>query len=57
MNRGKAYNDAAAKIDRRKLYDTAEALEMVKDLSTAKFDETVEIHIKLGVAPATLISR
>ncbi len=51
MNRGKAYNDAAAKIDRRKLYDTAEALEMVKDLSTAKFDETVEIHIKLGVDP------
>ncbi len=51
MNRGKAYKNAAAKIDRMKLYDTLEALEIIKEVSTAKFDETVEVHIRLGVDP------
>ena len=51
MNRGKAYKNAAAKIDRMKLYDTLEALEIIKEASTAKCDEPVEVHIRLGVDP------
>lgn len=51
MKRGKAYKEAIAKIDRTKLYEPAEALQLVKELATAKFDETVEVHVKLGVDP------
>lgn len=51
MKRGKAYKEAAAKVDRSKLYDTVEALKLVKELAHAKFDETVEVHVKLGVDP------
>ena len=51
MKRGKAYREALSKIDKTKLYDPTEALQLVKDLATAKFDETVEAHIKLGVDP------
>ena len=43
------YTQAVAKIDRTKLYDSQEALSLVADIATAKFDETVEAHIKLGV--------
>lgn len=51
MKRGKAYKDASQKIDRQKMYEPVEALALVKEMASAKFDETVEIHIKLGVDP------
>ena len=47
--RGKKYTAAAALIDRAALYDTEEALELVIKAAPAKFDETVEVHLKLGV--------
>ena len=46
---GKKYIDSAKLIDRSKAYDPAEALELVCQTSKAKFDETLEIHIRLGV--------
>ena len=46
---GKKYIDSAKLIDRSKLYEPNEALELVCQTSKAKFDETVEIHIRLGV--------
>ncbi len=49
MKRGKKYIESAKLIDRTKLYDPAEALELVRQTAKAKFDETVEAHIKLGV--------
>ena len=49
MKRGKNYNAAMAAIDKAKLYDSAEALGLVCELSKAKFDETVEVHVRLGV--------
>ena len=47
--KSKKYAQALAKIDRTKLYDSKEALDLVAKIATAKFDETVEAHIKLGV--------
>ena len=49
MKHGKKYVDSAKLIDRSKFYDTNEALELCVKTSTAKFDETVEVHVKLGV--------
>ena len=49
MNKGKKYQESAKLIDKSKLYETAEALDIVCKTSKAKFDETVEVHIKLGV--------
>ncbi|WP_405340296.1 50S ribosomal protein L1 [Ruminococcus sp.] len=49
MKHGKKYVDAAKLIDRAKLYDTTEAVETVIKTATAKFDETIELHVKLGV--------
>ena len=49
MKHGKKYVDAAKLVDRTKLYDSNEALATVVKTATAKFDETVELHIKLGV--------
>ncbi len=49
MKHGKKYVDSAKLIDRSKLYDTDEALDLCVKASTAKFDETVELHVKLGV--------
>jgi large subunit ribosomal protein L1 len=46
---GKAYRDARSRIDREKLYQPAEAIRLVKELSPAKFDETVEAHFNLGL--------
>ena len=49
MKHGKKYVDAAKLVDRTKLYDTNEALDTVIEAAVAKFDETVELHVKLGV--------
>ena len=49
MKRGKKYIEAAKLVDRTKVYDPAELFELVTKTSTAKFDETVEAHVKLGV--------
>ena len=49
MSKGKNYIESAKLIDRTKLYDSAEAFDIVIKASKAKFDETVEAHIKLGV--------
>jgi large subunit ribosomal protein L1 len=51
MFRGKKYQESAKLIDRNKLYDPKEAMELVKQTAKAKFDESVEIHVKLGVDP------
>ena len=48
-NKSKKYTQAVAKIDRTNLYDSKEALDLVAEIASAKFDETVEAHIKLGV--------
>ncbi|MBQ2667561.1 MAG: 50S ribosomal protein L1 [Clostridia bacterium] len=49
MKHGKKYVDSAKLVERSRLYDTAEALELCIKTGTAKFDETVEVHVKLGV--------
>ena len=49
MKRGKKYVEAAKLYDKTQQYDVAEAVGIVKKTSTAKFDETVEAHIRLGV--------
>ncbi len=49
MKRGKSYIESSKLIDSTKLYDVEEALEAVVKAARAKFDETVEIHVKLGV--------
>ena len=49
MKHGKKYVESSKLIDRAKLYDTAEALDITVKGATAKFDETVELHVRLGV--------
>ena len=49
MKHGKKYVDSAKLIDKAKLYDVDEALDICVKTGTAKFDETVELHVKLGV--------
>ncbi len=49
MKMGKKYKDSVALIEKSKLYDPAEALALVCQTAKAKFDETVEIHVRLGV--------
>ncbi len=49
MRKGKKYVESAKLIDRSKLYDPSDALDAVIKTAKAKFDETVEIHVKLGV--------
>ena len=49
MSTGKKYIESAKLIDRTKLYDTDEALSLVCQTAKAKFDETVEVHVRLGV--------
>jgi len=49
MFRGKKYKEAAKLVDRSTLYDPSEAFDLVIKAANAKFDETVELHIKLGV--------
>jgi len=49
MKRGKKYLEKAKLIDRQTLYDLDEALDLVQKTSVAKFDETIEVHFRLGV--------
>jgi len=49
MFKGKKYVDSVKLIEKSKLYDTAEAMNLVCQTSKAKFDETIEVHIRLGV--------
>ena len=49
MFRGKKYQDAAKQIDRSQQYEVADAMALVVKSATAKFDETIEAHIRLGV--------
>ena len=49
MKRGKKYVEAAKLVDRTVQYDPAEAIDLVKKTAVAKFDETIEAHIRLGV--------
>lgn len=51
MAKGKKYIEATKLIDSTKSYDTEEAMRLVVDTATAKFDETIELHVKLGVDP------
>ena len=51
MKRGKNYNASAEKIERNRVYEVSEALALVIDTAKAKFDETIELHVKLGVDP------
>ena len=51
MSKGKKYSDSLKLIDRTKQYDPEEAIELVKQTAKAKFDETIEISVRLGVDP------
>ena len=49
MNTGKRYSEAAKRIEKTKTYDLEEAVALVKKTASAKFDETIEAHFRLGV--------
>ena len=49
MKRGKRYQEAAKLVDSSKMYEAKEALEIIEKMPKPKFDETVELHVKLGV--------
>ncbi len=51
MKHGKKYIESAKTIDKTKLYEANEAMELVVNNSKAKFDETIELHVRLGVDP------
>ena len=51
MAHGKKYTESASKIERSKTYEVRDALSLVVETATAKFDETIELHVKLGVDP------
>ena len=48
---GKKYQDACKLVEADKVYNVAEAMDLVKKTATAKFDETIELHVRLGVDP------
>jgi large subunit ribosomal protein L1 len=51
MPHGKKYQSAAEKVDRDTLYTPEEAIKLLKEIAPAKFDETVELHVRLGIDP------
>lgn len=51
MKRGKRYTALLKKYDKKKEFPLQEAVKVIKDLKSAKFDETVEVHMKLGIDP------
>ena len=48
MKRGKKYQDAVKAFDKKEQYDVADAIALVKKNATAKFDETIELHLRTG---------
>ncbi len=57
MKRGKKYQDAVKAYDRSAQYDVAEAIDIVKKNATAKFDETIELHLRTAATDVTQSSR
>ena len=51
MKRGKNYQDSAKLVDKHNLYSTSEAIELAIQTSKAKFDETIELSVRLGIDP------
>ena len=51
MKRSKRYKEAAAKIEAGKLYGLREAVDLFKSVATAKFNESIEVHVRLGIDP------
>ncbi|MDR2175729.1 MAG: 50S ribosomal protein L1 [Synergistaceae bacterium] len=51
MKRSKRYREALAKIDRKRQYGLKEAIDLFKETATAKFNESLEVHVRLGVDP------
>ena len=51
MKRSKRYREIAKKVEHGKLYGLHEAVELYKEIATAKFDESIELHVRLGVDP------
>ena len=49
MKRGKRYLEAAKKVELSKVYTSTEAMKLLKETATSKFDESIELHIRLGV--------
>ena len=49
MRRGKRYQDSIKLVDTKKMYDPKEALDIIEKMPKTKFDQTVELHVKLGV--------
>ncbi|MEG0250715.1 MAG: 50S ribosomal protein L1 [Peptostreptococcus sp.] len=47
--KGKRYEEVIAKVDRNEYYDASEAMKLAVDTASAKFDETIEVHVRLGV--------
>ena len=54
MNKGKRYAELAKLVDRSVLYDPTDAAKLVCETGKAKFDETVELHVRLGVDSRTM---
>ena len=50
-NKGKKYNEVVGLIDSKASYKLAEAIKLIEETKTAKFDETVEVSVKLGIDP------
>lgn len=57
MKHGKKYTEAAKLVDRATFYEPNDAIALVKKTATAKFDETIEVHIRTAVTDVTLSSR
>lgn len=51
MKHGKKYTESLKLVDNKKIYDSNEAMKIVLDTAKAKFDETIELHVRLGVDP------
>lgn len=51
MKTGKKYKEAASKVNKSVVYPLSDALQLLKETNTAKFDSTVEVHIRLGIDP------
>lgn len=51
MKKGKRYNSAAETVDKEKMYSPSEAFSLVKDNAKAKFDESIEVHVRLNIDP------